>query len=369
MIPGNERNYKITTKADLENSERGMIMQVYDRLIDDISKKIYLARVNFSLTDDWEYLTKLPMEYKSLNADTIAFYQSLYSIKGKKVIFGAGANGKSLVKGFKDLDFEGFIDNFSKNTVEEWSGLPIFRLEQYVNRFGADYAKIIISIFDRKQCAKVAEQLIAAGIDEKNIICIPADWRNNFSQYFDVFIPHENETFVDCGCFDGSTAFRFAGWSGQLGYQKIWSFEPDKNSYVLCKKALSVLGKCNVYPYGISNRNGTALFYGNGKEDSKIVTNDSSQNAIEIQTITLDSFLENEKVSFIKMDIEGAEYKALEGAARIIAEQKPRLAISIYHRNEDVFLIPQLLLELRKDYKFYVRHYSLVTNETVLYAE
>ena len=69
------------------------------------------------------------------------------------------------------------------------------------------------------------------------------------------------------------------------------------------------------------------------------------------------------------MDVEGEEYEALKGAARIIEEQKPKLAISVYHKNEDIFLIPQLLLELRKDYKFYLRHYSLVTNETVLYAE
>lgn len=345
------------------------MMQVYEHIMDDISKKIYLARVNFSVTDDWDYITKLPIEYRNLSADIVGFYRSLYADRGRKIIFGAGDNGKALVKGFKDLDFRGFIDNFSEDLVEKWSGLPIFRLEQYLNQFGINYAKIIISIFNREQCADVVGQLIAAGIKKEDIICIPADWRNNFSQYFDVFTPGRNEAFVDCGCFDGSTAFRFAGWCGRLGYKKIWSFEPDNNSYSLCKKTLSVLDKCNVYPYGLSDHNGTVLFWGNGKEDSRIVVDDLSKNVTQIPIVTIDSFLENEDVSFIKMDIEGAEYEALRGAAKIITEQKPRLAISIYHKREDIFLIPRLLLELREDYRFYLRHYSLITNETVLYAE
>lgn len=344
-------------------------MQIYDYLKDEISRKVYLARVNFSVTGDWDYITKLPMEYRNLSADIVGFYQSLYDTEGKKVIFGAGGNGQSLVRGFKDLEFECFIDNFSENTAEEWSGLPIFRLEQYLSRYGTDYARIIISIFDRKQCAEVVGQLIAAGIEKDNIICIPSDWRNNFSQYFDVFTPHENESFVDCGCYDGGSAFRFAGWCGRLGYRKIWSFEPDKNSYDICKKTLSVLDRCDVYPYGVSRYEGKVSFCGEGKEDSRIVTGSFTENMTEIQTVSLDRFLENEEVSFIKMDIEGAEYDALKGAAKIITEQKPRLAISIYHKDEDIFSIPQLLLDLRKDYTFYLRHYSLVTNETVLYAE
>lgn len=353
----------------MENSERKVWMQIYDYLKDEISRKIYLARVNFSVTGDWDYITKLPMEYRNLSADIVGFYQRLYAAKGKKVIFGAGGNGQSLVKGFKDLEFECFIDNFSENAVEEWSGLPVYRFEQYLSQYGAGYAKIVVSIFNRTHCAEVVEQLITAGIDKKDIICIPSDWRNNFSQYFDVFTPHENESFVDCGCYDGGSAFRFAGWCGRLGYRRIWSFEPDKNSYDICKKTLSVLDRCDVYPYGVSEHEGKVSFCGEGKEDSRIVIGGISEHVTEIQTIALDEFLKDEAVSFIKMDIEGAEYDALKGAARIISEQKPRLAISVYHKNEDIFSIPRLLLDLRRDYTFYLRHYSLITNETVLYAE
>ena len=68
------------------------------------------------------------------------------------------------------------------------------------------------------------------------------------------------------------------------------------------------------------------------------------------------------------MDIEGAEIPALKGAEMIIRDVKPKLAISIYHRPEDIIEIPELLLQYRSDYQFYLRHYSLHAYDTVLYA-
>lgn len=87
-----------------------------------------------------------------------------------------------------------------------------------------------------------------------------------------------------------------------------------------------------------------------------------------IETTSLDSALAGKRVTFIKMDIEGAELKALMGAEKIIREQKPKLAISLYHSPEDICTIPQYLMRVRQDYKYYLRHYSLFDTETVLYA-
>ena len=89
-----------------------------------------------------------------------------------------------------------------------------------------------------------------------------------------------------------------------------------------------------------------------------------------VSTITLDEFLTDQKrkVSFIKMDIEGEERNALIGAKRTIKENKPKLAISVYHKYDDIFEIPRLIMEFRNDYKFYLRHYSMVEWDTVLYA-
>ena len=88
----------------------------------------------------------------------------------------------------------------------------------------------------------------------------------------------------------------------------------------------------------------------------------------DIEVTDLDSVVKDEKVTFIKMDIEGAEEKALLGARHIITEQKPKLAICVYHKPEDIIELPALILEMRPDYKIAFRHYSLRGTETVMYA-
>lgn len=72
--------------------------------------------------------------------------------------------------------------------------------------------------------------------------------------------------------------------------------------------------------------------------------------------------------SFIKMDIEGSEYEAIKGAEGTIRRYKPKLAICVYHRLEDIVQLPKILLEYNSEYTFYLRHYSFASNETVLYA-
>ena len=68
------------------------------------------------------------------------------------------------------------------------------------------------------------------------------------------------------------------------------------------------------------------------------------------------------------MDIEGAEYQAILGAKKIIDKYKPKLAICVYHKPEDIWELPWLIHKINQEYKFYLRHYSFGDVETVLYA-
>lgn len=89
---------------------------------------------------------------------------------------------------------------------------------------------------------------------------------------------------------------------------------------------------------------------------------------IEVPVCALDDICKDENITFIKMDVEGSEYKALLGSKSIISSCRPKLAISIYHKPEDIWELPELILDMNKNYTFYLRHYSLAGEDTVLYV-
>jgi len=69
----------------------------------------------------------------------------------------------------------------------------------------------------------------------------------------------------------------------------------------------------------------------------------------------------------IKLDIEGAEFEAITGAANHIHRHTPRIAVCVYHNQSDFWRIPERILELNDHYKIYLRHYSEGILETVMF--
>ncbi len=87
------------------------------------------------------------------------------------------------------------------------------------------------------------------------------------------------------------------------------------------------------------------------------------------RVVSLDNQLKGMPVSLIKMDIEGSEMEALKGCAGIIREQKPIMAVCVYHRIEDMWEVPLYLKELCGDYDIYMRHHAEYwVSETVCYG-
>ena len=66
--------------------------------------------------------------------------------------------------------------------------------------------------------------------------------------------------------------------------------------------------------------------------------------------------------------MEGSELQTLMGAKEIIKKDKPRLAVCVYHKPEDLWTLAEYILSLRPDYQLYLRHYTTCSYETVLYA-
>lgn len=177
-----------------------------------------------------------------------------------------------------------------------------------------------------------------------------------FPHYFDLDIIkcNENEVFVDCGCFDGDTVKDFVKSYGGK-YKSIYSYELTPATYEIAKKNLTDIPRLYLRNAGVSDKNGQFPFLsaleGNSQGGNRLNANG---NAIA-KTVRIDDDIQ-ENVTFIKMDIEGAECEALRGAEQQIRRNKPKLAISLYHKLSDLLEIPRLVKSYVPEYKLYLRH-------------
>ena len=177
--------------------------------------------------------------------------------------------------------------------------------------------------------------------------------------------PSKSETFVDLGAYNGDTIRELLKYTRQQYYQ-ILAVEPDKRNFK----------KLNRYIEENNLRHISAYQCAAWCKDTELPfsTKSGRQSALtaEGETITarsVDSLLKNTPVTFLKMDVEGFEREALWGAAKSIYRHKPKLCISIYHRNEDIFELPLLVKMLNPKYQLYIRHRMYVPAwDTNLYA-
>jgi FkbM family methyltransferase len=180
-------------------------------------------------------------------------------------------------------------------------------------------------------------------------------------QYFEPFVKlKESPAFIDGGGFDGDTSVKFAAL--YPNYHSIHLFEPNFNMLDTAKKNLKSFSNIHYYLKGLWSSTTTFNFDNSLGSASKI----TEQGKIVIEAISLDETI-NEKIDFIKLDIEGAECEALKGAKNLIQKYKPALAVCVYHDQRDFIRIPELVTSLRSDYKIYLRHYTQGIFETVMY--
>lgn len=193
-------------------------------------------------------------------------------------------------------------------------------------------------------------------------------------QYYptDIIQLSGREAFVDVGAYNGDTALDFIKKTNNQ-FDSIFAFELDKKNFkemesAVDKLAAPVKSKIKLYNFGLLDEE-KEVFYetgGSGMQSTFInVINAASDCG---KTVRLNNILKNEKVTFIKMDIEGSEVKALSGAEEIIKKQKPKLAICVYHKPEHLWEVPLYIKKIVPEYKIYIRHHTPLEYETVCYA-
>lgn len=190
----------------------------------------------------------------------------------------------------------------------------------------------------------------------------------NGIQYFpeDVPMKRKFDCFIDCGAYTGDTIMELYNKFGKV--KKIIAFEPDSDNFLKLSQYLKTNSKkvCDqllLYPCGVWSET-TQMRFSDRCNASSAITSDGESMK---QFVALDEVIFNIKPEFIKMDVEGAEVEALQGAKEMICLNKPDLAICLYHRIDHLWDIALLINNWNLGYDFYIRRHDYAM-EIVMYA-
>jgi FkbM family methyltransferase len=186
--------------------------------------------------------------------------------------------------------------------------------------------------------------------------------------YFPTNIPDipRQLNLVDCGAYDGDVA-RDALISGRT-LRRWFAFEPDPDNFsrlqIWLGKHRCAVGEVMALPIAVGAEN-TILSFSGGLSTSSHLSTDGT---LKVPCVRLSDILAQVPVNYIKFDVEGAEADALKGAADLIKRQRPVLAVSVYHRPEDLYALPELIDEIAPGYRMHLRLHALAGIDSVLYA-
>ncbi len=323
------------------------LQRIYHAMGDAASKTIYRRRLLYSLLGDQEEITKLVYESSPAGALLSA---------SKVCYYGAGEGAGWLVPYNRNARF--VID---RHKTGVFGGLPILSLDDFLKLPDCKEYLIILTVGKEAALREIKAELDRHGLQYLHAY---HDLRYADRQYFDLRqLNLRNEFFVDVGALDGETTKYFLEHF-ENGHAYV--LEPNPEQFQRARERLGAYPQAELFPYGAYDENTRLMFDIDAADVSSARISENGTVSVEVRR--LDDLLENRPVTFLKMDIEGSELAALRGAERIIREQRPKLAICVYHKPEDMWEIPSFILNCHPDYKLYLRHYSISYTETVLYA-
>lgn len=168
--------------------------------------------------------------------------------------------------------------------------------------------------------------------------------------------------YVDGGALGGESFFEL------LKYSEIdvaWLFEPDPQNFeLLYSNCLSIRENANCVPLALAN-NYSILKFSMSRGGASCI---DGRGDYSIASVSIDQFLAGQTVDLIKLDIEGAELSALRGAEKTIQNHRPKLAVSCYHRPDDLWVLTDYLRTVCSSYNFYLRQHAANSFDLVLYA-
>jgi FkbM family methyltransferase len=344
------------------------------------------------------------------------------------VIFGCGHLGKFVLNGATGAGLKvlAFADNNQKNWGQRIAGVEVMSPQEAVRRYN-DEACFVVAIYNgtapRKQLADLnCKQIVPYPLffwrfseympfedslelpnrvlDDPNAIrcgyavlsdtrsriefaaqirwrcsldydCLPKPDPSDEMYYApDLVSLGAEEVLVDCGAFDGDSIRLFLERT-QGRFHHIYAIEPDTKNRVELDKYLAslpcdVTRRISALPFGLSDSDEVVSFDASGTVGARVASGAGPQS---IQCRRLDDILDDSvQPTLIKMDIEGAEPRAILGAVETIRASRPVLAICAYHKCEHLWTLPVLIKKTLPDYEIFLRRYAEECWETVYYA-
>jgi len=384
--------------------------------------------VNPAMLQELELLLSEPVP-SVIERERDTLEQLLATYRGKVVLFGAGDLGRKTLGCLRTVGIEplAFSDNNSSLWGTAMDGITILSPERAAKRFGSE-ALFIVAIWNtRHWYSETSRQLSNLGC-EHIVPPSPVYWRfpevflpfyaqdlprkvreqsgdvlkaatlwtdtrsqqeflqqvrwrmsgewtftrpTNAESYFpeDVVRLLPDEVLVDCGAFDGDTIQSFLS-HGRSDFRRIFAIEPDSHSFAKLESYIFGLGpelkrKISILNYAVGAERGTVQFVSSGGLDSHASKTAGSGVPCAPISELVDRSI---RTTYIKMDIEGAEFDALRGARSVIQRDHPILGICVYHEQQDLWRLPLLMKSMVPDYRMYLRCHEGDGWQTVAYA-
>ena len=347
------------------------------------------------------------------------------------IIFGAGSFGKKASRTLRSLGYKvnGFLDNNPSLHGRKVANLPVFSITEGWRIFG-DNVGIVVAIYFGEAKDTMGERIIPLKnvgftkiahfghlawknpkgllphysldlpsklIPERERILGGFDLFNDLAslRYFvdhiewrltldfdllprpvpqtiyfheELLTENSGEFLVDGGAFTGDTLKSFLNGFGRQGFYKVLCFEPDPQNFKVLREASLSLkpqkGKIEVYPYALGDSISEIQVETSGGPSSRVGFGETT-----ISCRMIDEFVSAERSpTFIKLDIEGHELPALRGARHTIREHKPVLAVSAYHKQNDIWELPLEIHAMQPEYEFRLVPHVADGWDLVLYA-
>lgn len=193
-----------------------------------------------------------------------------------------------------------------------------------------------------------------------------AKFNHTEQQYFNSLtlkaLPAKKTSYIDGGAYNGDT---FLELTDKTEIESAYLFEPDPENFrSLAKAVISNGSNIMCLPLALTDQYSILSFSAGNGEGGTI----SEAGNVHIATVALDKLLPNQHIDFIKLDVEGAEIQALEGAIKLIKRSSPILAISLYHKPQDIWEIPLFVRKTLPNHKIYIRQHYYNSFDSVLYS-